>query len=224
MVADGQVVDTVETYDAGGGQLLVRVASTDTPLSLTGGSLQGTIEARDGSLAALRGNVNSLASLLITEVNTVHGAGFSLTGSTGEAFFLGTNAANIQVNTALQSNPALVQAAGVAGAPGDNQVALALAELSQKAHAALNNQTFNEGYGQAQAVAGFGQALSSVNTQLSDQELVEGMMKRQRDSISGVSLDEEMADLTRFQRAFEASARLITTVDELLQTVVNMKR
>jgi flagellar hook-associated protein 1 FlgK len=200
----------------------VRAASTDTPLTLTGGSLQGTIEARDAPLATLRGNINSLASLLITEVNTVHAAGFSLTGSTGEAFFRGTNAADIQVNTALQNNPALVQAAGVAGAPGDNQVVLALAQLSQKTHAALNNQTFNEGYGQA--VAGFGQALSSVKTQLSDQELVEGMMKRQRDSISGVSLDEEMADLTRFQRAFEASARLVTTVDELLQTVVNMKR
>jgi flagellar hook-associated protein 1 FlgK len=50
------------------------------------------------------------------------------------------------------------------------------------------------------------------------------MLLRQRDSVSGVSLDEEMTDLIKFQRAFEASARLITTVDELLATVINLKR
>jgi flagellar hook-associated protein 1 FlgK len=50
------------------------------------------------------------------------------------------------------------------------------------------------------------------------------MLHSQRDSIGGVSLDEEMTDLTRFQKAFQASARLITTVDEMLDTLVNMKR
>jgi len=50
------------------------------------------------------------------------------------------------------------------------------------------------------------------------------MLLRQRDSVSGVSLDEEMTDLIKFQRAFEASAKLITTIDEMLQTVVDLKR
>jgi len=63
-----------------------------------------------------------------------------------------------------------------------------------------------------------------VNSQLGDQEAIEDMLLRQRDSLGGVSLDEEMTDLTRFQKAFAASARLITTVDEMLDTLVNMKR
>ena len=50
------------------------------------------------------------------------------------------------------------------------------------------------------------------------------MLLKQRDSYSGVSLDEEMTDLTRFQKAFSASAKLITTVDEMLDTVIGMKR
>jgi flagellar hook-associated protein 1 len=50
------------------------------------------------------------------------------------------------------------------------------------------------------------------------------MLLTQRNSVSGVSLDEEMTDLIRFQRAFEASARLITTISDMLETVVNLKR
>ena len=50
------------------------------------------------------------------------------------------------------------------------------------------------------------------------------MIRRQRDSISGVSLDEEMTDLLRFQRAYQASAKLISTVDEMLEIVMSLKR
>ena len=64
----------------------------------------------------------------------------------------------------------------------------------------------------------------ATNTQITNQNLVEQMLSRQRDSVSGVSLDEEMTDLIKFQKAFEASARLIVTIDEMLETVVNLKR
>jgi flagellar hook-associated protein 1 len=53
---------------------------------------------------------------------------------------------------------------------------------------------------------------------------VESMLMQQRASISGVSIDEEMSDLMKFQKAFQASARLVSTVDEMLETLVNMKR
>jgi flagellar hook-associated protein 1 FlgK len=222
IVSGNQVLDTLETYDAGGGQLLVRTQTGGTPLPLTGGRIQGTIEARDGALATLRGQLNTLASSLITEVNAVHTGGFSLTGSTGEAFFSGTDAATIAVNQTLLDNPALIQASGTAGAVGDNQTALALGQLANKKLPGFNNQTFSESY--AQTVAELGEALNSVDGQLSTQEVVESMLRRQRDAVSGVSLDEEMTDLLKFQKAYQASARLITTIDEMLSTVLNMKR
>jgi flagellar hook-associated protein 1 FlgK len=222
LVSGNQVVETLQAYDAGGGQILVRATTAATPLTLTGGSLQGTIDTRDGALTTLRTSLSSQASLLISEVNATHAAGFSLTGSTGANFFTGTNASDIAVNASLLTDPSLLQASGVAGAVGDNQVALALAQLADKKHAALNGQTFGQGYGQT--VAALGQSLASVNTQLADQQVVENMLSQQRSSISGVSLDEEMTDLTKFQKAFTASARLITTVDDMLDTIVNMKR
>ena len=79
-----------------------------------------------------------------------------------------------------------------------------------------------ENYGQS--VAQLGQALNGTNSQLTNQQIVERMLLRQRDSISGVSLDEEMTDLIKFQRAFEASAKLIVTIDEMLETVMSLKR
>ncbi|MCI0540900.1 MAG: flagellar hook-associated protein FlgK [Verrucomicrobiales bacterium] len=220
MVTGGEVVETLQAYDSGQGKILVRGAASSTALTLTGGSIQGTIEARDGAVAGLRTEVNAVASLLINEVNVVHATGFGLTGSTGEQFFSGTNAADIQVNARLASNPALLQASADANSVGDNRVALALAQLAGKKHASLDGQTFSQKY--SQAVGGLGQALSGVNTQLSDQQVVEKMFQQQRDSMSGVSLDEEMADLTKFQKAFAASARLVNTVDGMLDTIVSL--
>lgn len=216
------VQDTLEAYDAGGGQWLVRTQTGGAALALTGGAIQGTIDARDGALTHLRDQINRLAAELITQVNAIHAGGFSLTGSSGESFFQGTNAADISVNPALLLNPALLQVSAVNGAGGDNQVALALAQLSNQPLGALNGQTLNQQY--AHTVAALGQELYSVNSSLTDQNLVSQMLRRQRDSVSGVSLDEEMTDLMKFQKAYEASARLITTVDELLETVVNLKR
>jgi len=214
--------DTLETYDAGGGQFLVRTVTGGATLDLAGGSMQGTIDARDTDLTGLRTSLDTLASTLITEVNAIHNGGFGLGGTTGESFFTGTNALDIAVNANLENDPSLIQASGTAGAVGDNIVALALAQLADQKHAGLGNQTFLESYGQV--VGNLGQSLNSTNTQLANQEIVEGMLLRQRDSVSGVSLDEEMTDLIKFQRAFEASAKLITTIDEMLETVLSLKR
>jgi flagellar hook-associated protein 1 len=222
LVTGPNVEDTLETYDAGGGQFLVRTVTGGAALNLTGGSMQGTIDARDTDLAAMQAQIDTLAGTLISEVNMVHASGFGLGGTTGADFFTGADASDIAVNTALVNDPSMIQASGVSGAVGDNTVAVRLAQLVDKKHAGLGNQTFLDSYGQT--VATLGQSLNSTNTQLSNQEIVESMLLRQRDSVSGVSLDEEMTDLIKFQRGFEASAKLITTIDEMLQTVLSLKR
>jgi flagellar hook-associated protein 1 FlgK len=224
LVSGRNVLDTLESFDAGSGsgQFLVRTVGGGATLILTGGSLQGTIDARDNDLVQLRADIDNLATQLITGINAIHGSGYGLGGTTGEQFFTGTNASDITFNQTLANDPSRIQASGVAGAVGDNTVVLQLAQLANTRHPGLGNQTFLENYGQT--VSKLGQYLNGLNTQLGNQDIVEQMLLRQRDSVSGVSLDEEMTDLVRFQRAFEASARLITTIDEMLVTVVNLKR
>lgn len=221
LVTGYTVADTLQTYDAGGGQMLVQTATGGVPLTLTGGLMQGTIDARDGSLATLQTNVNTLASTLITQVNAIHNSGFSLTGSTGTNFFDGTNAASITVNASLAANSNLIQTSGSATAAGDNSVALQLAQLGSAAQGALGNQTFNDNYNAA--VGALGQSLAAANTQVSSQTLVTQMLSTQRGSVSGVSVDEEMTNLMSFQRAYQASAKLVSTVDSMIEVTLAMK-
>jgi flagellar hook-associated protein 1 FlgK len=221
MVSGPQALDTLQTYDAGGGQMLVRSATSGAAMTLTGGTLAGTIDARDGALATLQDDLNSLAAQLVSEVNAVHRAGFSNSGTTGADFFTGTDAATIHVNASLVGDPSLLQTSSVGGLAGDNKVALSLAQLADKKVAGLGNLTFSESY--SQIVAQTGQSLATANDQVSDQAAVQSMLQKQRDSVSGVSLDEEMTNLLQFQHAYEASAKLVATLDSMLATVISMK-
>lgn len=222
MITGSVVENRLESFDAGGGQVLVRLQGGSTALNLQGGSLQGRIEARDGALLKIQGEVETLAVTLIAEVNGIHANGYGLTGATGNDFFTGTGAADIKVNAALKNDPRLIQASAAAGVVGNNAVILELAQLGDKPIAPLLNQTFNGYY--AQSVAAMGQELNSLNTQIGNQDIVQNMLERQRDSVMGVSIDEEMTDLMKFQKAFSASAKMIQTVDEMLDTIVNLKR
>lgn len=222
LVSGHQVLDTLQAYDPGDGQLMVRTTTGGTALTLSGGSIQGNIDARDGALTTLRTSLDTLAATLVTEVNTIYNTGHSLSGTDVDDFFTGTDASTIDVNAALLSNPALFRAAGTLNAPGDNSVALQLAQLGQQGQTALSGQTFSEAY--SGLVAGLGSSLSGANDQVTSNAAVSSMLLKQRDSISGVSLDEEMTNLVTFQKAYMASARIVTTVDEMLQAVLAMKR
>jgi flagellar hook-associated protein 1 FlgK len=221
LVSGNQVLDTLQTYDAGGGQMLVQTATGGATVTLAGGSIQGTIDARDGTLATLQTNINTLASAIITQVNGVHSGGYSLTGTTGADFFGGTDAATITVNASLVNDPSLIQASGTSTATGDNSVALQLADLASTAQSVLDDQTFSASYGQT--VASLGNALQTANDQVSSQTAVANMLSTQRGAVSGVNIDEEMTNLMGFQRAYEASAQLVTTVNQMMQTVLAMK-
>jgi flagellar hook-associated protein 1 len=221
MVSGGTATDQLEAYDPGNGQLQVQAQNAGTQITLTGGSIAGEITARDGALASLQSGLNTLASQLITQVNTIYSAGYDLNGNTGQDLFTGTDASNIGVNSNVVSDPSQFQAASAAGAAGNNKVALALAQLGNQNVAGLNNQTFSGNY--AQTVSDLGSAISSVNDNLNNSQAVTQMLTNDRASVSGVSLDGEMTNLIQFQKAYEASAELITTLNEMLQTVVSMK-
>jgi flagellar hook-associated protein 1 FlgK len=220
LVAADSVQDTLQAYDSGGGQLLVRTTTAGAPLTLTGGSIAGTIDARDGALNSLQDGINSLATQLISQVNTVYNPGYDLNGNTGSNFLTGTNATNIGVNTTLANDPSSLQASGSAGAAGDNQVALALAQMADTSQADLGNQTFSESYNST--ITALGSSLNTVNTQLTDQQSVQTMLQNERSSVSGVSIDEEMTNLITYQRAYQASAELVTTVNQMLSSLVTL--
>jgi flagellar hook-associated protein 1 FlgK len=206
-------------------------------LALSGGSIEGSLTARDGTLAALNSSINNLATEISTQFNNVYQYGYDLNGNTGQDLFTssdvgGITAWNIRVNPALLADPSSFQASGTKGDTGgteddtgDNTVALALANLGNQpitdVSTGFNNQTFSQYY--SQTVGTFGSSLQSVNEQLANSTSVAQMLSTQRDSASGVDTDTEMTNLLQFQKAYEASAELVSTVNAMLETLVTMK-
>jgi flagellar hook-associated protein 1 FlgK len=221
LISEGTVGERLQARTVEG-RLEVATAQSGMRLELDGGSLSGTVAASNGAVAGLRQNLDNLAKAMITQVNDIHRGGYDLKGATGQDFFTGTDAASLRVAQALQDDPALIQASGDASARSDNQVALALAQLASAPQASLNNQTFAQNL--AGIVSGVSESLASVNSDLDNQKVVADTLQKQRDSVSGVSMDEELTSMVKFQKAFEASAKLITIIDEMLDTVLSLKR
>ena len=188
-----------------------------TALALTGGSVHGALEARDGAIQTLRDDIDRLARQMVTSIN----AAYNPTGTTGNFFVAGgLTAATITLNGAI--TPTTLKASD-GGPAGDNTIALAVADLATTAFStgagAQIDGTFSGFFGQS--VSRIGQALSTANSRAVDQSNIERLVRSQRDGVSGVSLDEEMADLMKYQRSFQASSRVFTVLDGLLETVVN---
>ena len=135
--------------------------------------------------------------------------------------FFDTTADGLKINERIESNPGLFNAS-VGGDAGNNDMALRLARIADERQETLSGQTFNESVNQA--IAGFGQELFNVETQAVDQKAVVRMLDEQRISLGGVSIDEEMANLLVFQRAFQANAKLISVLDEMLAEAINIVR
>jgi flagellar hook-associated protein 1 FlgK len=219
MVDSTNVTDTLQAYDSGG-NTMVRASTAGTPLNITSGHISGLIEARDGAVQSLRDNLSTLASNFITEMNQIHQIGYGKDGSTGLPLFTGTNASDIAVNSDIAKNPAKLAASDTLGESGNNNNVISLADLRTKVIAGLNNQTFTQSY--SAAVANLGSALNSTNQQISDQTVVSNMVKTQRDSVSAVSMDEEMTNLVTYQRAYQASAQVVNVINAMFDSVLNM--
>ena len=95
-----------------------------------------------------------------------------------------------------------------------------IADLQHTLSMNNNSSTFGDYYNAL--VSEVGADLQTADAYFSHQSAMVLQLENRRESISGVSLDEEMINLVKFQTAYDAAAKLITTADELLQTVINM--
>jgi len=145
-----------------------------------------------------------------------------LDDSNGRDLFIGQNASDIQVNQDLKDHPEWLQASSRQGETGNNETISNMINEMQASRAGLGERTYVEAH--ADLVAQLGQSIRSSRSDLEDQQAMEALMINQRESISGVSLDEEMTQLVKYQRAFQASARLVSIVDDMLSTIVTMGR
>lgn len=217
----GERLYSISAVPAAGGIALLDHEGRDITGQITGGRIAALLELRNTLLPGYRQNLDRLAEGLASEVNATLAAGVDLNGNAPTvdlfAFDAGAGAARtLQVTGITAAQLAMASPA----APGGNANALALAGLEQRG--LVDGSTFAQAYG---ALAGrVGRDLSSARDESSIQRHLAAQARELRDEVSRVNLDEEAIALMEFQRAYQATAKLVQTVDEMMETVMGLIR
>ena len=197
--------------------------SSTLTVNIKGGSMSGLIDARDNLIPQFRAMLDELAGGLVAQINSLHTAGTGLDGTTGNEFFApgGVTAATIGLDNSVLGDLNKI-AASQAGAVGDNSNAIAIANLQNAL--VLNNSTttFSDHY--AKLISSVGRRSAEAMDARSNAALVVEQIEFSRQSVQGVSLDEEMIELIKAQHAYDAAARVLTTVDHALDTLMGLIR
>ncbi len=220
MLVDQNGVTGPITFDQSTTPPTIKGGAAGTVLAPSAGSIQGALDASTGPVQDVRSQLDALAQQIVTSVNAVYNP-----GGTSTNFFDATSpvtAAGFQLDPSVTASNLRTSNGGAAG---DNTVALAIAQLANARFSTTSatpdkiDGTFGTSF--SNTVSGLGQAVSGSNARVDAQSQIEQLVRSQRDAVSGVSLDEEMANLMKYQRAFQASSRVFQTIDNLLDVVVN---
>lgn len=215
----------------GHADVFYKATEEGTPINitsqLTGGHIGGLIDVRDRVINDLHDKMDDMAYTVAWQVNDIHSEGYNRSNQKGGLFFqtpsgqLGA-ASNIRVSRSIIEDVGEIAAAAQPNSPGDNRVANLLSTLQYKQVLNDGQSTFDEFY--SSVVGQVGVETQRTNTAHDAQADIYKQIKNIRESISGVSLDEETTKMIEYQKSFDASARLIRTADEMMDTVLNLKR
>jgi flagellar hook-associated protein 1 len=201
----------------------IKVAGNDVTTQMKGGRLSAYIELDNTTLPGYLAALNTLAQSIADQVNAVHKEGVGLDGVTTGLDFFAYDPANAARSLAVVLTNAELVAAGSAGSgPADGTFAQKVADLRDQPIAELGNSTFSGYY--SELIFQIGLDSRYVNDSLASQDRIILQLQNQRDSVSGVSLDEEAISLIEYQRAYQASSRFIMVVNQLLDETMNLIR
>jgi flagellar hook-associated protein 1 FlgK len=190
------------------------------PIGPPGGKIAGLLECRDTLIPDYIDRLNTLARAIVENVNEVHRLGYGLDDMSGRDFFDpdGITAATISVSEFIVTDVSLI-AASTDGSPGNSDNALAIAALRSQGIIGDDGSNVDEYY--SSLIGSLGLQSSRAARARESQEVLLQEIDNRRESVRGVSIDEEMTDLLAAQHAYQAAARLLTTVDELLVSLMS---
>ena len=196
-------------------------ADDGSPAAVREGRLQGLMEARDEVIPDLIVRLDQLAKGMVEEVNLVHRGGFGADGSSRVDFFDArkTSAGDIAVDESILQDLDNI-AASADGNMGDNGTALAISALRDKRMLDGNSTTAESFYNEL--LGEVGARSKEAQTMAENHRLFDSQLENRRQSVQGVSLNEEATQLILFQRAYQAAARTVSIVDNLLEVTINL--
>ncbi len=198
------------------------LSATDVTSSIGKGSLASNLAVRDQYVPKYVAALDQLAYEVAQKVNTIHAAGYNLDGGTGINFFgtlaSATGASRLIALSSDVSTSARKIAASTLSTGNDNQAAIQIANLMHDS--VFTGGTVTDQY--QNVIFGIGTDLATAEASLREHDALAAQLQNRRQAMSGVSIDEETVQILQFQRAFEASARLLRTVDEMLQVALGI--
>lgn len=200
---------TVQTFQSDG--------RTYTP---RGGTAAGYAEVRDSQVPDALASMDSLANALRDDLNALQASGYPMgsTSASAATFFTGTGARDLAVDPALLADPSQLAAAKNPGAVGDGTNATAMADLFSTANGTLGG-TYTEAL--ASLVSKLGTATSLAKSEASSYKGVSTQLDSMQTSLAGVNTDEETISMVEAQNAYEAGAKYISILDQMLDTLIN---
>jgi flagellar hook-associated protein 1 FlgK len=187
------------------------------------GELAGLLDARDRVIPARLDALDNVANTLATRVNQLHQTGYGLNNAHGLDFFDLTgptthHALNIRLSTNLDDLNNIA-ASTTTDSPGNGNLAGTIARVQEELLMSGNSASITQYY--TGKVGEFGLEVSGAETRSRDRQTVVDSLSSMRESATGVSLDEEAANLVKSQRAYQAASRMMTAIDDMLDRVIN---
>jgi len=229
-LVSGDHAAKLSTYvdSANDGHLAFRLQRADGSFEdrpALGGAIGGNLDARDGAIKSAQDQLDQLAWEFADAVNTIHQLGFDAAGNPGgDLFDVGATQAGaarrIAVTAAILADPSLLAPSETAtGVPGNGGNFLALGQIEDRLLPGGSTPvaTF------AGIVSGFGAAAARSKSLAAHDATLLGNLEDMRESVSGVSVDEELITISQAQRAYDAVSKVIATTDDLLDTLMKLR-
>jgi len=220
LVVGGQSFQLVAQTNGATGLQDVFSQGSNITSRISGGQLAGQLQVRDQEITAVRNSLDALAAGLATAVNTQHQAGVDLGGAPGGNFFVPPPAGIAGAASSLAvaiTDPTKI-AASSDGTAGDNSNINAILALQNQT--IINGQTPLSAY--SNLIFQIGNDVQSAQTNQEAGSLVLQQIQNLQGGVSGVDINEESANLIRFQNAYQASAQVASVINTLLETTINM--
>jgi len=208
--------DTVTTAGGSGAMSLVAQAS-GTTIPASSGAIAGQLAAVNQYLPSYQAQLDATANDLVSTVNGQLALGFTATGTSGAGYplFTGTGAAGLGVSPQVAGNPQLIAASStniVPDATNNGANAQAMAEL-------YNAPTGPDSQYQS-LIEGLGSQVQAINNQVQSQTAVANAAQQNLQAVEGVNTNDQMVQMLTYQQAYQASAKLISTVDTMMQALI----
>ncbi len=217
------VMNELKLNESGSDQglkLQIQLKDNGHALNIDKGEISGLLNVYNKLIPKYKATMDQMASGIATAVNKIHRQGENVNGIGGLDFFAPNikGMADFKVNKAILNDPSLVASKRPGEAIGSGSIAHDINDLQSKS--IFNEGTANEYY--QSFLTQLGDKIQEADFNENSQKMIVEQLKNQRDSVTGVSMDEEMTQMVQYQQAYNAAAKMVSTVNSMMNTVIQM--